>query len=184
MIMITNKNGFGLLELLVTIAIMALLLTIAVPSFTSFIPRYKRNQFINKLNSLVQTGRLRAQKTKNYQTITFDIAKQEIILEEWSNTEKKKKSFAHESYLSRPCVLPKNIEIKQLFIEGFDEIGKYTGNKKAARVWFFIAPSGKTQSVSINMIDTETKKDNGYEFSLVLNPFSGQFRLYDVFQKP
>ena len=73
--------------------------------------------------------------------------------------------------------------VTRWFIENFDEIGKYLGNKKAARVWFFISPDGKTQSVIVNLID-QTNNENPYLLSLVLNPFSGQFEVYDSFQKP
>jgi prepilin-type N-terminal cleavage/methylation domain-containing protein len=181
--MIRAKPAFGLLELLIVIAIMALLLTIAVPQFSSFIPRYQRTQFFNRLNALVQAGILRSLKNKKFHTITFDLEKKLIILEEWSDTEKTKKPIAHESSLTKPCPIPNNIEIKQIFIEKFDEIGKYLGNKKAARVWFFISGEGKTQSVIVNAID-QKNNNNQQAISLVLNTFSGQFELYDSFQKP
>jgi prepilin-type N-terminal cleavage/methylation domain-containing protein len=179
----TIKPAFGLLELLVVVAIMALLLTIAVPQFASFIPRYQRTQFFNRFNALTQAGILRSLKNKKFHTITFDLEKALIILEEWSDTEKIKKPISHESSVTKPCPIPKNIEIKQIFIEKFDEIGKYLGNKKAARIWFFISPEGKTQSVIVNAVD-QTHIDNPKPLSLVLNPFSGQFEIYDTFQKP
>jgi prepilin-type N-terminal cleavage/methylation domain-containing protein len=181
--MITIKPAFGLLELLIVIAIMALLLTIAVPQFSSFIPHYKRTEFFNRFNALTQAGILRSLKNKKFHTITFDLEKGLIILEEWSDTEKAKKALPHESLLTKPCPIPKNIEIKQIFIEGFDEIGKYLGNKKAARIWFFISPEGKTQSVIVNAID-QSNNENPHTLSLILNQFLGQFELYDTFQKP
>jgi prepilin-type N-terminal cleavage/methylation domain-containing protein len=181
--MIRTKPAFGLLELLIVIAIMALLLTIAVPQFSSFIPHYQRIQFLNRLNSLTQAGILRSLKNKKFHTITFDLEKALITLEEWSENEKKKSAIFHESLLTKPCPIPKNVELKQIFIENFDEIGKYLGNKKAAQVWFFISPDGKTQSVIVNAID-QTSNENPHLLSLVLNPFSGQFEVYDSFQKP
>lgn len=177
------KPAFGFLELLIVIAIMALLLNIAVPQFTSFLPRFQRNQFLNRFNALTQAGILRSLKNKKFHTITFDLEKKLITIEEWSEGDQTKKPILHESSVTKPCPIPNNIEIKQIFVEQFDEIGKYTGNKKAARVWFFISPQGKTQSVIINATD-QSNAQNQKLLSLVLNQFSGQFEIYDEFQKP
>lgn len=179
----TIKPAFGLLELLIVIAIMALLFTIAVPQFASFIPQFQRKQFFNRLNALTQASILRSLKNKKFHTITFDLEKKLIILEEWSDIDKVKKPISHESSVTKPFSIPNTIEIKQIFVEQFDEIEKYLGNKKAARVWFFVSPEGKTQSVIINGVD-QANIQNPKIFSLILNKFSGQFETYDEFQKP
>ncbi|QQR63205.1 hypothetical protein IPH67_01890 [bacterium] len=84
------------------------------------------------------------------------------------------------------CEIPPFIEIKQFFIEGFDEIARYQGNKNAARVWFFLVPEGMAQKVVINMFDNGSKdeKGNPRSIGLVLNPLTARFYVYDEFQKP
>lgn len=181
--MITHKYGFGILELLLVIAIMALLSSIVAPQFTKLLPKYEQHQFINRLENLVQSALIRAAKEHVFYAITFDLEQNLISLDVWDKASKKRVPMVHTSPLTKPCAIPKHIEIKQLFVEGFDEIGKYMGNKKAAKIWFYISPEYQAQSVIINMVNI-TNPDTPQQISLVLPPLAQGFHVYETFQTP
>ena len=58
----TAKNGFTLIELMVTIALVAILLTVAVPSFTTYQRNAELTSFTNTLLSGVNAARGEAMK--------------------------------------------------------------------------------------------------------------------------
>ena len=51
-----NQSGFGLIELLIAIAIIGLMVSVGAPAIKYRLPRYQREQFIARLNALVQMG--------------------------------------------------------------------------------------------------------------------------------
>lgn len=66
------KNGFTLIELMVTIAILAIIATIAVPSFQSIIERNRTVTQANNFLSAVQLARSEAVKRRDTVTLTAD----------------------------------------------------------------------------------------------------------------
>lgn len=184
---LTNKQGFGLIELIFVIAIIALMAMVAVPNVQNFLARYNRQQFLGRFDSLVTAGYQRAVRQGTIHKVLIDLAQHTISL--WGATGKKDAQSndvfapATESPLTHPCIIPENVTFKQCFIEGFDEIGRFEGNRAAARVWFYMMPDGTTQSVIINMIFNRGKGQSK-EIGMILNPFSGRFKVYDAFQKP
>lgn len=181
-------QGFSLLELLVVIAIIGILGAIIMPNFQGKSPRYEREQFIARFNTLVQYGWQQALLTHKIHRITVDVGKKLISLTVQSE-EKDKSGEGVYKPLTNPvqeteCVIPDQILIKQFFIEGFDMMAKFSRSKTAS-VWFYIVPEGMVQNVVVNLNDTKDVRDNqARQIGLVLNPFSGQFKVYDAFQKP
>lgn len=185
-----NKNGIALLDLILAIAIIALISLIAIPNVKQFMPGYQRKQFLSALDTLVQTGWQQALATQAIHKVLFDLSKNIITLERALEKTDSKGTAEYTKAkgvgISTQCTIPSSIQIKQFFIEGFDEIARYTGNKNAARIWFFIMPDGFCQQVVINMIDTSTKTNTQEikQIGLVLNPLNGRFYAHDEFQKP
>jgi type IV fimbrial biogenesis protein FimT len=64
-----QMRGFTLLELLITLAVAAILLSIAVPSFSTAIQNNRMTTQINELNSALSLGRSEAVKRNNPITI-------------------------------------------------------------------------------------------------------------------
>ncbi len=184
-----NKySGFSLLELLIVIMIIGILGTMIVPNFQRSTPRYERESFIARFNSLVQFGWQQGLLTHKTHRVTVDVGKKEISLTVESN-EKDKSGEGLFKPLVNPVqdasfIIPDQIVIKQFFIEGFDMMAKFAQSKTAS-VWFYIIPDGMVQNVVINFNDTkDLLNDHVRPIGLVLNPFSAQFKAYDTFQKP
>ncbi len=89
------------------------------------------------------------------------------------------------AYTQTELTWPKNYQVKNFFIEGFDEAARYGGGRKMKATWFFLVPDGLTQDVVINAVDMNdrTGARKGKQFSLVLNPFTAHFKEYNGFQQ-
>ncbi len=180
----------ALLDIILAIAILALISLIALPNIGRLMPGYQRKQFLSTLDNVVQVGWQQALVTQAIHKLLFDLNAGFVTLERATETVNAKGELeyvpAKGNGVSTRCTIPPSIEIKQFFIEGYDEIARYAGNKNAARIWFFIMPDGFCQQVVINMLDTSTKDSaQGIkQIGLVLNPLTGRFYAYDEFQKP
>lgn len=183
-----NKKAFSLLELLIVIAIIGILGSIIVPNFQQRTPRYERESFIARFNTLVQFGWQQALITHKVHRITVDIGKKEITLTAASGEKDKAGEDVFKPLINpveeTMLPIPDQILIKQFFIEGFDMMTKFARSKTAS-VWFYIIPEGMVQNVVINFNDTkDLYNDHPRPIGLVLNPFSAQFKTYEAFQKP
>lgn len=183
-----NKSGFSLLELLVVIAIIGILGALILPNFQRSTPRYEREEFIARFNTLLQYAWQHALVTHKTQQITVDVGKKMITLLTESDENDKSGQPTFKPIVSpvqdTTCPLPDQFIVKQFFIEKFDMMAKYARSKSGS-VWFYIIPEGMTQDVVMNFMDTKDTQDgHPRQIGLVLNPFTAQFKEYDTFQKP
>ena len=183
-----KKSGFSLLEMLIVVLIIGVLGSVLMPNLKRSTPRYEREEFIARFNALTQLAWQQALKTNKAQQISVDVQKKTIaLLSATGDVDRSGEPvFKPAMGLVRDTSLPipDQFIIRQLFIEGFDMMGKFT-SRKTEEVWFYIVPEGMAQDVIVNFVDTkDTKNDAPRSVGLVLNPFNAQFRIYDAFQKP
>jgi prepilin-type N-terminal cleavage/methylation domain-containing protein len=180
-----NKNGFTLLELLVVMLIMGAVAALVGPSlFSSRTPRYEREEFVARLDSLVATAVLQAILERTVHSLEFDFKKRTVDIKRAPYPSApvddfelvKGLSSAHYSW-------PEQFEIKQFLVGGSDLMKAFSRND-TGEAWFFVIPDGMAQEVTINFLDTkDTIEGAARKVGLVLNPFTAQFKTYDEFQK-
>ena len=69
-----KNSGFTITELMVTIAIVAILASLAIPNFIAWLPNYRLRSGAEEIQSTLQFARLTAIKRNATATVTFDIA--------------------------------------------------------------------------------------------------------------
>jgi len=161
--------GFTILELIVALVIFGLLATIVVPALQRRAPDQDRKQLANYLNRVHK--------------IVLNLSKRIITLEAQSLKEKKDFKPVKSSYLRTEFNWAPPLIFKNIYIDKEDKMRVV---HKLAETWFFIVPDGLAQPVVLNIIDVKDtrRSSKGKQFSLVLNPFTMQFREYDSFQSP
>ena len=67
-----NNKGFTLLETIVAMSILVILLAIAVPGFSTFLPNYRLKRAVQDLYSNMQSAKMEAVRSNSDYTIEFD----------------------------------------------------------------------------------------------------------------
>ena len=182
--------GFSLLEIVVAIALLALLMSIGIPALNKFRPGYDRKAFISTLSALVQRTWQDAQVTHKTHRIRFDINHRTVIAErEIGKNDMGELQYQEVSsqYMPSRITWPEHIQIKDVFIDGIDQMHKPgMPGFKIEEVWFYVYQDGSLQEVIINMFDTTdaSQAEAGTRLGLVLSPFTAKFTAYDTFQQP
>jgi prepilin-type N-terminal cleavage/methylation domain-containing protein len=180
---IVSKDGITLIEVLVAIAIMAIVGSLVVPQFLRIDPKRERNAALNNLNALVSMARNSAVTTQRVHRMVFDIATGRVITEIAlpKKNDDGSLAFAVPQQLGnfRSIMLPKQLKIRNFFIEGVDEMNQ--PDRTTNRVWFYITAQGRAQAVVITVVDTyELHSGKPKSFTLSLNPFSVSFDAYET----
>lgn len=187
----SKKPGFTFIELVVVLAIVAVLAVTILPNFKRLWPGYQRREFVDYMNSLMQITWHNAIVTNKLHKVNFDLEKRKIWVEMQSDLKPNAQGDIPFVAIQSPYMKTtyewqdETFDFKNFYIAKRDEIS-LTLKNKSGKIWFFITPEGLAQPVILNIIDLKeaTQGQRGTEFSLVLNPFLAQFKLYDTFQRP
>ncbi len=180
--------GFSLLELVLAMAIVAMLVVVALPNVMKLLPKYEQKAFITNVNSYLAEAWQQGLATQKIQKIVFDLANRQVYLEQETDeldpvTQEPIFKPVLMSYAPKRVDWSESFEVRQFFVQGVDELSAHS-TKNA--VWFFLLPGGMAQEVIINILDTKNPPagQDGRTFSLVLNPYTVQFKAYVDFQNP
>ena len=69
-----KNSGFTITELMVTIAVVAILASLAIPNFIDWLPNYRLRSGAEEIQSTLQFARITAIKRNATATVAFDIA--------------------------------------------------------------------------------------------------------------
>ncbi len=184
-----TSPGFSLLQIVIAIAILGIVAAVALPNFTRRMPGYERKAFVTQLNALMAEAWQQGLQSQKLQKIVCDLNKRELFVEQQvKEDDKGEPVFARSTtpYTKTAVIWPKSLQIRQLFIQGFDELNAQASQRKTDQIWFFMVPDGLSQEVIMNMLSVNDGQadDQGKQIGLVLNPFTSQFKVYDEFQNP
>ena len=180
-----KRAGFTLIEILAVLVILGLLAAIVPPLLRQARPAAEREKFITRLNAMMKFVWNNAIATGKIHRVNFDFKKKRV--QAFIGGPKQQNPVpVRRTYFDPFFEIPKQLEVKNFYIEGKDEMTRYGPGKTSEETWFFVFPQGLSQEVVINMIDTKDKVNGrrNRPVGLVLNPFSVQFEEYNVFKKP
>lgn len=177
-----NNFGFTLIEILVAIALVGLLAAIVMPNFSRLLPNRSKKLFAADINQLTGLAWQQALVTNTVHRIEFDIPKRTITILQESKNKKNEFVSPKQSYTQTTAEWPEQIELKNFYVEGSDELAT-SRTRKASAVWFYVVPDGLTQQVIINAAYNSLAQVKPEQIGLVLNPFTAQFTVYDSYQK-
>lgn len=182
--------GFSLIEIVVAIAIIALLATIAIPTMRGLLPKNEPKILLQNINSITLTALDNAVFSGKLNRVVFDFTLNKIYVEQATEQKDVKGDFIFEKLPTRFATSEidwdqNKFTIQNFYIDTRDEMRLGMGQTKKEKMWFYVLPEGTAQLVTINLIDlTQSDITEGAEFSFVLNPFTVQFKLYEKFSTP
>ena len=178
-----GKPAFTLIEVLVVIAIIALMATIVIPNLRPTRLSVGRQTFIAQLNELTQFAWRRAVTTRLITRLLFDFSARTARVEQQIPNRFEKGEPQFEPARGGPGTISWStwIQIRHFAIDGFDEMSRAMGNRKTEESWFYVMPDGITQQVTIGLVDTKDVISTGKPRSVTLeiNPFTAQFKVTD-----
>jgi type II secretory pathway pseudopilin PulG len=163
----TQQQGIGLIEIMIAIALMAVMAIIVVPRFL------RRNdesiKIMNNLNLLLHVAHNNALMTKKVHRILFNLKESTATLQQEQNDVFVPVAIR---YMKPTIHWPSMYKMKHFVVKNKDEIRIGEGIS-TSEVWLFITPDGLTQEVTLIFVN----EDNNQTFSLILNPFTVQMEL-------
>jgi prepilin-type N-terminal cleavage/methylation domain-containing protein len=185
----SSKNGFSLIELMIVVAIMGIMATIIVPYLSPDNSEQERQEFVSKLNLFMTSVWYNSLTTGRVHRVVIDLQATQMFIEmqmdEKTGQGESKYELVQINYNENFFAWNKEqFDFKDVYIN--DKNVMFADEGSSDKTWFYIVPDGLAQNVIFNFRDAKESKYLGEvsNYSLVLNPFSVQFKLYESFQKP
>lgn len=183
-----RRTGFSLIELVIVMALLGVMAMVIAPMLRGEDLDQERENFVTQLNSMIAGAQYNALVSGKITRVVFDLKHSQIYIEEKSEG---KDETGQDKY--QLVQVPYNetffswdthhFKMVDFWVNNKNELGNGQDSEKA---WFYIVPDGIAQVVIINLRDlmSSEKYNDAGEYSLVLNPFAVQFKLYESFKKP
>jgi prepilin-type N-terminal cleavage/methylation domain-containing protein len=168
---IRKQKAFSILELVVAIAVIGTLLTVAIPQFIGRSAAAERQRFVEELNLMLNAAYINAIDTHTSHRIIYDFKQSLFSVEHEVKTgeyESLGSALAHAT-----CDVPVGYIFEQFIINNKDEMAT---SSERSTAWFFLSENGVPQEVRLTVALDEGKG----KMWLVLNPFLVQFIAYDT----
>lgn len=182
------RSGFSLIELLIVMALLGVMAMVIAPLLKGRDFDQERVSFVLQLNAFIAGAQYNAIASGKVSRVVFDLKKSQVYIEEQGlgrdETGQDKYELVQVPYNETFFEWDSHhFKLVDFWVNGNNELA---GGKDSEKTWFYIVPDGIAQVVIINLrdlISSEGYNDLG-EYSLVLNPFAVQFKLYESFKQP
>ena len=151
----TRQSGFTLIELMVTVAVLAILAAVAVPSFQSQIANYRAKNDAISIAAFIQDIRAKALETRRDVTLIYDASNQMIY---WDCNSDSSRASASTSECSPVGPEPYYMVEESEVLSGSSDVSNYTfdfdsrGILNQAPIEFTIQSTSGSSSKSYDVI--------------------------------
>ncbi len=160
-----HKQGFTLIEIVIVILIIGIIAAVGVPRFMRS-PTSQTEQFVGRLNGLIQEAVESAQRSGASKRIFVDLIGKNVAIQSVGGKQE-----------GKAISIPDAVEVSDVFINDKSAFALGSGEKR--NFYFLINPEGISQEVRLVLIDhgIRARSPRGGVFEFYLNPFTVVFRL-------
>lgn len=176
--------GISFIEILITLLILGVITTFVIPTFLSRGAKTPKKLFCAEFSVLMQETLTQSIVNNKIHQVFFDFNNHKIIVK--SHEPRQVGTTEHDKFVPipqdsfpKPIKIPDTLNIKNFFINGKDD---FASGGNLDTIWFYVMPNGTSQSIILNIEDTESASQN--KFAITINPFYSQVKEYDTFQQP
>jgi len=153
-----NKMGISFIEILITLLVVGIITAFVVPTFLTKGEKTPKKIFCANFAVLIQESLQQAIMTNKVHQIFFDLDEHMVIVKihdpaHAATSEHDKFIPVAKNSYPLPMTIPQDLEFKNFFINGKDE---FTSGNTMHTAWFYIMPDGTSQSIILNIEDTQT----------------------------
>lgn len=129
-----NKTGFSLLELMIVLAVFAILSSIAVPSFLSWRSEAKLKSAASMIRGDLEMARSRAIRENNFVVVSFNTVNYEVFIDDGAGEGDRGDYVRHaDERLLRSRQLPAGVTIDLVKTDFQDDQTRFNGRGRIGR---------------------------------------------------